>query len=238
MQAATIRTKPIKVTNLGVGVGLLIMGLWTALLAFNLTTPISWASPLTWALFLLQTHLYTGLFITSHDAMHGLVGPNRTINRMVGTACSWLFAFNWFPRLLAAHKLHHRHAGTENDPDYHKGSFWPWYWSFLTQYLSLWQFLAMAITFNIAKLVIPAENLILFWMAPAILSTFQLFYFGTYQPHKGEFEDEDPHKARSQAPNHLYAFITCYFFGYHHEHHAQPWQPWYKLPATRTINEE
>ncbi len=32
-------------------------------------------------------------------------------------------------------------------------------------------------------------NLILFWAIPAMLSAFQLFYFGTYRPHR---HDETP----------------------------------------------
>ncbi len=42
-------------------------------------------------------------------------------------------------------------------------------------------------------------NLILFWAIPAMLSAFQLFYFGTYRPHR---HDETPfvdgHRARSE----------------------------------------
>jgi beta-carotene ketolase (CrtW type) len=108
-----------------------------------------------------------------------------------------------------------------------------WYLSFAKHYITFWQILAMAITYNIAKLWLPMENLIVFWEVPAILSTLQLFFFGTYLPHRGTYPTQDPYKAKSQGLNHAWAFVSCYFFGYHYEHHAMPWLPWYKLPAAR-----
>jgi beta-carotene ketolase (CrtW type) len=120
-------------------------------------------------------------------------------------------------------------VATEGDPDYYEGNFWVWYYHFAKQYVTLWQILLMAITYNLLKLVFPMENLIAFWIVPSILATFQLFYFGTYEPHKGEHAPENVHKARSQAKNHLWAFLTCYFFGYHYEHHDSPSTPWWLL---------
>jgi beta-carotene ketolase (CrtW type) len=77
------------------------------------------------------------------------------------------------------------------------------------------------------------ENLILFWELPAVLSTLQLFYFGTYLPHRGVHDKGNIHQSRSQAKNHIWAFISCYFFGYHYEHHAYPHMPWWKLFSTK-----
>lgn len=213
----------------GVLVAGLIIAAWFLLLVFLLRFEINFASPLPYLLALLQMHLYTGLFITAHDAMHGVVSPNRKVNRWIGTMAGLLFAYNFYPRLLRRHHAHHRHVATDQDPDYHSGSFFPWYFSFLKNYISWWQLLLMAITFNLLKLVFPVENVILFWMTPAILATFQLFYFGTYLPHRGEYEPSNPHKSGSQAKNHLYAFLSCYFFGYHYEHHAKPYIPWWQL---------
>ncbi len=62
---------------------------------------------------------------------------------------------------------------------------------------------------------------------PAGLSTLQLFYFGTYLPHMGE--ETNAHHSHSQSKNHLWAFISCYFFGYHFEHHDSPGTPWWRL---------
>jgi beta-carotene ketolase (CrtW type) len=76
---------------------------------------------------------------------------------------------------------------------------------------------------------IPKANLVLFWIIPPILSTIQLFYFGTFQPHKHPETIENIYKTRSQKKNHFIGFISCYFFGYHLEHHKKPNLPWWKL---------
>jgi beta-carotene ketolase (CrtW type) len=85
----------------------------------------------------------------------------------------------------------------------------------------------MAIIFNILKIWIPESNLFFFWVLPSLLSTLQLFYFGTWLPHHGEHDNK--HQSGSQHKNHLVAFLTCYFFGYHYEHHDSPGTPWWKL---------
>jgi len=222
----------------GVGVALFLIAAWGALLAWLLLAyRVRFASPLTWLLVLPMTHLYTGLFITAHDAMHGTLAPaHPRLNRTLGTLAALLFAFNWYPRLLPRHHAHHRHVATSHDPDFHDGhhpGFLPWLVRFARNYVTIWQILAMALTYNLLKLVIPAENLILYWIAPSILATVQLFYFGTWQPHRGEHSPSNHHFARSQPRNHVWAFLTCYFFGYHYEHHDQPWVPWWRLWRTR-----
>jgi len=44
-----------------------------------------------------------------------------------------------------------------------------------------------------------------------------------------EGEHVNKHQSRSQHKNHVLAFFSCYFFGYHYEHHDAPWLPWWKL---------
>lgn len=215
----------------GVFVALLILLSWAASLWLLLNHyTVNWWSPLTWLLVLLQTHLYTGLFITAHDAMHGAVSPNRNINKAIGWLAALLFAYNWYPRLHPRHHSHHRFVATDEDPDYHHSdNFFLWYMSFLRQYITIWQILAMAVTYNLLILLFPQQNVILFWMLPSILATLQLFYFGTYLPHKGEHAPDNKHRSGSQPKNHLWAFLSCYFFGYHWEHHHSPATPWWRL---------
>ena len=217
----------------GVAIAGAIIGSWFLLLFYLLHYPVSFSDPLVYVFMLVQTHLYTGLFITAHDAMHGVVSSQKSINKTIGIVAALLFAFNWFPRLLPKHHQHHHFVATAQDPDYHGGSFWAWYLSFLKQYITWWQLVLMAITFNVLKYIFPAENVILFWMLPAILATFQLFFFGTYQPHKGEHDPANQHKSSTLAKNHLWAFISCYFFGYHYEHHDKPFLPWWQLYKTK-----
>lgn len=212
----------------GLLIGWGIILLWAVVLIFQLSVPIDWNLPWVYLGILVQMHLYTGLFITAHDAMHGLVSSNKTLNKFTGSLAALLFSFNSYGRLFPKHHEHHRHVATAEDPDYHpSGRFVRWYLSFIGQYVTIWQFLLMAVTFNILKLFFPTSNLVVFWMIPAVLSTFQLFYFGTYVPHRGE--NNNPHRSSTQSKNHLWAFATCYFFGYHYEHHDSPGTPWWRL---------
>lgn len=220
-------------------VACLILITWTGLLGWLLLAyPAPLDSPLTWLLILPMTHLYTGLFISAHDAMHGTLAPGRPrLNRALGTVAALLFAFNWYPRLLPRHHAHHRHVATPDDPDFHDGehpNYVLWLVRFAWQYVTVWQVLGMAVTYNLLKLAgIHVPNLILYWIAPAVLATIQLFTFGTWLPHRGQHSADNPHHARSQAPNHLWAFVSCYFFGYHYEHHEYPAVPWWRLWRTR-----
>lgn len=213
----------------GVLIALAILLSWGLCLGFLLQLEVDFASPLPYLAVLVQTHLYTGLFITAHDAMHGVVSRNRELNKAIGMVTAGLFAFNSYQRLFPRHHQHHRFVATSQDPDYHGGHFLAWYYSFLKQYLTWKQLLLMALTFNLLKLVFPVENVILFWMLPSVLATFQLFYFGTYLPHRGEHAPGNRHKSGTQSRNHIWAFLSCYFFGYHYEHHDKPQLPWWQL---------
>lgn len=219
-------SKPIDPKGLFIGWGIIL--LWATSLIFLLQTELNWSNPLTYLGVLIQMHLYTGLFITAHDAMHGIVSSNKKWNKITGLVAALLFSYNFYWKLFPKHHEHHRYVATDKDPDYHpSGKFLIWYLSFIKQYVTVWQILLMAVTFNILKLFLPTENLIVFWMAPAILSTLQLFFFGTYLPHMGESDNK--HHSNSQKQNHVWAFISCYFFGYHFEHHDSPGTPWWRL---------
>lgn len=204
-----------------------IFTLWFLNLYFLLSNPLKFDSIYTYVGILIQTHLYTGLFITAHDAMHGTVSSNKNLNVFVGWICTISYALFSYKKLHTKHHQHHQFVHTDKDPDFYSGSFWAWYYNFLKGYTSIWQIIGMAIAFNILNKFIPEPNLILFWVLPALLSTLQLFYFGTYQPHKGEHDNI--HQSTTLKKNHFYAFITCYFFGYHFEHHDSPRTPWWSL---------
>lgn len=81
----------------------------------------------------------------------------------------------------------------------------------------------------------PLLNIVAFWAIPACAALFQLFYFGTYLPHRDDgaaFADE--HRARSSDFSRLQSLVTCFNFGaYHHEHHRCPGVPWWGLPSVR-----
>ncbi|HCB45106.1 MAG TPA: fatty acid desaturase, partial [Algoriphagus sp.] len=164
-----------KVDPKGLLIAWSIILLWAISLVFWIQFEISWTNPLTYLGILIQMHLYTGLFITAHDAMHGVVSSHKQINHATGWIAAILFSYNFYWKLFPKHHQHHRHVATDEDPDYHaSGNFLIWYLSFIRQYVSIWQILLMAVSFNVLKLWLPTENLIVFWMLPAILSTLQL----------------------------------------------------------------
>lgn len=220
----------------GIAIALSIMATWATGLGLLLTSPLSW--PLVVVGIPIQTFLYTGLFITAHDSMHRTVAPNfPRLNAVLGSVSVGLYALFSFRKLLTSHTAHHVHPGEPGqDPDFHDGdhpSFWRWYGHFLFGYMNVWQILGMALLFNALEHLVGVAlgNLLLFWVAPALLSTIQLFYFGTFLPHRGVHDNR--HNARSNAYGTLASFLTCYHFGYHREHHEHPWVPWWHLPTVR-----
>jgi beta-carotene/zeaxanthin 4-ketolase len=225
---------------MGLLIALLIISLWFVHLFYLLIfVEVSFA-PIMLIHVAVQTYLYTGLFITAHDAMHGLVSSNRLVNTIVGQSATWLFAALSYSRLNKKHQLHHRFPGEAADPDYYTGSqnFWRWWFSFLKNYVSWWQIITMAIIFNVLQIWVNQFNLVFFWIIPSILATFQLFYFGTYRPHRlPHTESMMPHNARSQNGSHLGAMLSCYFFGYHYEHHESPQTPWWKLYRIKNLTQ-
>lgn len=216
-----------KNSNAGVIIALIVISAWATSLFVLLNWNFAWSNPGTYLMMLVQMHLFTGLFITAHDAMHGTVSSSSKLNLAIGQICTALYAAFPFNKLLKKHHEHHRYVHSESDPDYHEGNFFSWYFKFMKEYLSVWQILIMALAFNILKLWFSETNLLLFGILPSLLSTVQLFYFGTWLPHHGVHNNL--HQSRSQSKNHILAFLSCYFFGYHYEHHESPGTPWWRL---------
>lgn len=214
-------------TQYGVLMAILVIGCWFASLIFLLNWQFSWSNPLVYLMVLVQMHLFTGLFITAHDAMHGTISSNKTLNNFIGGLAVFLYAGFFYKNLYKKHHLHHSDVHTELDPDYSPHGFFRWYFRFMLNYVTIIQLVIMAIVFNVLQLWFNQANIVLFWVVPSLISTLQLFYFGTYLPHKGEHDNE--YHASTLKKNHFVAFFTCYFFGYHLEHHQKPNMPWWQL---------
>lgn len=189
---------------------------------------------------LLQAWLSAGLFIIAHDCMHGSFAPGRPrLNRRIGTLCVALYAGFAYRRLEANHFRHHRFAGTEHDPDFDARDprgFVRWYLRFFGGYYTHAQLVRITLVALVymalgARLV----NIAVFWAVPALLSSVQLFLFGTWLPHRhGDEPFADRHHARSTRLGWLASLATCFHFGgFHHEHHLQPAIPWWALPQAR-----
>ena len=187
-----------------------------------------------------QCWLYVGLFIIAHDTMHGSLFPNHPKwNARIGTAIMFVYAgFSW-TYMRTAHHTHHDFPGTEKDPDFNAEDpikFWPWYFKFFFQYFGLRQVLTlMGFTLFYIALGAPYLNTIIMWAVPAILSSVQLFYFGTYLTHRHAAPFPDAHNARTNAFPKWLSLLTCFHFGYHHEHHLFPYEPWWRLPYRKRL---
>lgn len=218
---------------MGIIIAFIIIFGWAGHLFYALRfVEVNFTDPLFYLHILLQGYLYTGLFITGHDAMHRTISRNKNINTAFGWISSLLFAGLSYNKLVKNHFKHHNNPGVESDPDFYIKSqnFFVWWGVFLLRYTTVLQLIVMAVVFNLLKIWFYENAILIFWVLPAFLGTFQLFFFGTYLPHKYPHTNTmKPHNARTQKRNHLWAMISCYFFGYHHEHHEFPSTPWWKL---------
>jgi beta-carotene/zeaxanthin 4-ketolase len=218
---------------MGILIAITIIIFWGGHLFYILNySEVNFLSPLFYFHILFQAYLYTGLFITGHDAMHGNISSNKNTNKIFGTLSAFFFAGLSYKKLIENHYKHHNAPGENDDPDFYTKSqnFWIWWFIFLKRYTTLIQLIIMAVIFNIFKIWFDELSIWMFWVLPAFLGTIQLFYFGTYLPHRYPHDHSmKPHNARTQKANHFLAMISCYFFGYHHEHHDSPKTPWWKL---------
>ena len=199
-----------------------------------------------WALagaILVRTQLQTGLFIIGHDAMHRILWPNqRRLNDSVGMAALALYAALPYQTCRANHQLHHKAPATDEDPDFpsalHPGIL-SWYRQFMAGYLNAAQmavllgvWILLALTFS-AMTPTAALNVLTFCTVPLLLSSLQLFIFGTYLPHRGQrAPGRQLHPLSLDLPTWL-SLIACFHFGYHREHHDNPVLCWFELPAAR-----
>lgn len=222
----------------GVFVALTVIGTWAASLAILLTTDIAaMPIPVVIGAMALQTFLYTGLFITAHDAMHGAVSPsNRKLNDFIGSLALRVYALFTLKEMIRTHWQHHEHPASDRDPDFHNGkdkNVFAWYSYFMVRYWSWTRIIGLVVLFHAMHRLfhISEINLTLFWMIPSIASSIQLFFFGTFLPHRepaGGYQNESRAQTTNWSP--FWSFLSCYHFGYHLEHHERPDLAWWQLP--------
>jgi beta-carotene/zeaxanthin 4-ketolase len=143
-----------------------------------------------------------------------------------------------FDHMRDKHREHHAHTGVlGKDPDFHQGnpSLGMWLWQFMRRYLGFWQMVRLNVMVAAVQLSgAPYMNMVVFLLCAGLLSGMQLFYFGTYLPHRPPLDAPDEvmnwEKAKSsQANTRLGSILTCYHFDCHYEHHANPRAPWFRL---------
>ena len=233
----------------GIHVALIILFAWSTLFFFSLFV----ANPLTDSIFstvalqYLVSFSFIGLFITAHDSMHGTVSPDSPhLNKMLGSLCAGLYGAFTLKQLSDPHHRHHAHPASLEDPDYDgklgNTSALMWWLKFMWRYFTLKQLLILSAAANIFIHVLGVSdlNVLFFWIIPSLWSSFQLFYFGTYLPHRTRVGApfKDHHNSRSQRWSRTLSFLSCYHFGYHWEHHRFPHLPWWKLPSAITLTDQ
>lgn len=138
----------------GLPIALAIVGGWATHLSLLLSADIASLSPvLLIGCILLQTFLNTGLFITAHDAIHGLVFPEcPSVNGRFGHFCAMAYAALPYQTLAVKHLDHHRYSMSAADPDFYapdatgeSANFWAWYLHFISQYWTIKQLFQLAI---------------------------------------------------------------------------------------------
>jgi beta-carotene/zeaxanthin 4-ketolase len=227
--------------NQGLWVALSLIGIWVTstvvLFTIDLTNLPVWIKILgfTWQMF-----LYVGLFVTAHDGMHGSIAPrNPQLNDAIGSFVLFVYAMFPFGKMRQMHQIHHDLPARVGDPDYHNGeqpNFFAWYFNFMHNYWSWLRLGSLILTFHLIHQIlrVPELNLALFWVFPSVMSSFQLFLFGTFLPHRepiGGYINDC--RATSTPFSEFWSLISCYHFGYHEEHHDLPHLSWWQLPAAR-----
>lgn len=225
---------------IGIAVAIALLAAWSLSLVLLLQVPLDgWAAG--WAPFAVawMTWLFTGLFITAHDAMHGAITrAHPRLNHGLGAIAVAAYAMFDYRRLRRAHRQHHARPARSGDPDWHDGRrttlLW-WFLTFARRYLSLGQMVRLLVVFWAVQEVVATPNFLLFWAVPSLLSVGQLFFFGTYLPHREpEGGHTNRHHATSTPLGRLASLATCFHFGgYHLEHHEHPSEPWWRLPQLR-----
>lgn len=226
---------------IGLSLAALIAGSWLGIHFYAMFVfDLSWSNlPIALAMAAVQCWLSVGVFIVCHDAMHGSLAPGyHKVSAVIAAVLLVLYAgFRW--RILRdAHFTHHKLSGQAGDPDFdedHPASFLAWYWTFFKRYFGWQSLLFVHTVVGVYWLVIgvPMVQIVLLYGVPALLSSLQLFYFGTFRPHYQSATNPfaDSHNARSNEFGTLASLFTCFHFGYHLEHHRRPDVPWWALPA-------
>lgn len=231
---------------IGLALAVLIAGSWLGIHAYAMFVfELTWLNlPIALAMAAVQCWLSVGVFIVCHDAMHGsLVPGNPRANSAIGAVLLFLYAgFGW-RNLRDAHFTHHKMSGREGDPDFDENnpaSFLKWYGTFFKRYFGWKSLLYVHTVVGIYWLVIgiPMVQIVLLYGLPALGSSLQLFYFGTFRPHRHDASENAPefadtHNTRSDEFGVLTSLATCFHFGYHLEHHRRPDVPWWALPGAK-----
>jgi fatty acid desaturase len=201
-----------------------------------------------------------GISLFTHEAVHGVLFRNRTLNHLFGALCAWPVLQN-FAAYRVLHLRHHAQLGVEGDPDHfenytrrrwlvyamHWGRLLLGYPAYLLAipvlafrqgttrdrfFLSL-ETAAAAGLLTLACLTLPTAWIVYAWLIPMAFINTMVNIRGMSQ-HTLLAESADVvHGTRTILTNPVTRFFMCNE-NYHLEHHLYPGVPWYRLPALHT----
>jgi fatty acid desaturase len=202
-----------------------------------------------------------GISLFTHEAVHGTLSTNRTLNACLGALCAWPVWQN-FSAYKVLHLEHHADLGGAHDPD-HYSNYTRWTWGVFTlNWLRLligypiyitaipilgwkhgsWNARACiaAEVFGCAALAwltwtnLPHHWLLHGWLGPMLFINTMVNIRGMSQHTLLEHSDDEILGTRSILTGPMVRFFMCNE-NYHLEHHLYPGIPWYRLPAAHQL---
>ncbi|MCO8125136.1 fatty acid desaturase [Stieleria sp. TO1_6] len=206
-------------------------------------------------LYLVAAASLHGISLFTHEAVHGVLANNPTLNRWGGILCALPVLQN-FSAYRVLHLDHHAHLGATGDPDHYDNySRWTWlvflmHWGRLIigypVYITMipilgyrqadvserrWiAFESGLVIVGLAAAVVwlPTGWMIHAWLIPMILINTMVNIRGMSQHTFLEHPDDPIRGTRSILTNPVTKFFMCNE-NYHLEHHLFPGVPWHNL---------
>ena len=207
-------------------------------------------------LYLLAGASLHGISLFTHEGVHGLLHPNRTLNHILGSVTAWP-VLQTFAAYRVLHLKHHAHLGESGDPDHYRNynrrrwGVFAMHWGRLLfgypAYLMAIPFLALRQGTGWERFQILMELLVLGLLILAILSSqlpwiwflhgwlipmgfihFMVNIRGMSQHTLLEHSQSQIMGTRTIITTPLVRFFMCNE-NYHLEHHIHPRIPWYHL---------
>jgi len=229
--------------------------------AANITSAWQWLLLLPF--YLLAAAALHGISLFTHEAVHGTLMGDRTLNAVFGALCAIPVLQN-FSAYRVLHLRHHQHLGDDGDPD-HYANYTRWTWMvFLMNWLRLLigypvyitaipllgfkdgamrerlGILAeVTVTVMLAIIIVkftPASWLLHGWLIPMLFINTMVNIRGMSQHTLLEHASDTVRGTRTILTSPLVRFFMCNE-NYHLEHHLYPGVPWHHLPQVHAALE-